>query len=64
VKSDGTAVLSLCSYAMLCGVGVRIECSCLLWPSTETCLGVVFLAQDGLGRGRDNSSEERGPRPG
>jgi hypothetical protein len=28
------------------------------------CLGVVFLARDGLGRGRDNDSEERGPRLG
>jgi hypothetical protein len=25
-------------------------------PSIETCLGVVFLARDGLGRGGDSSS--------
>jgi hypothetical protein len=43
---------------------VRIECSCLLRPADETYLGVVFLARDGLGRGRDNRSRERGPRSG
>jgi hypothetical protein len=33
---------------MLREVGICIECLCLLRPSTETSLGVVLLARDGL----------------
>jgi hypothetical protein len=39
---------------------VRIECLCLLRPSAETCLGVVFIDRGGLRRGGDISSGEWG----
>jgi hypothetical protein len=41
------------------GVGMRIECLCPLQSSAKTCLVVVFLARDELGRGRDCCSRER-----
>jgi hypothetical protein len=41
---------------------MRIECSCLLRPSAESCLSVVLLTRDGLGRGGDSSSREN-PQP-
>jgi hypothetical protein len=53
-----------CSTAKLCGVGMRIECLCLLRASADACIRVVFLARDRLGRGGDDSSRERGPQPG
>jgi hypothetical protein len=43
-----------CSPVTLHGIGVRIEWSCLLWPSAESCLGVVFLAQDRLEWGKES----------
>jgi hypothetical protein len=39
-----------------------IECSCPLWTSAESCLGVVFPTRDRLGQGEDNGLGERGPR--
>jgi hypothetical protein len=49
------------SPVMLHGVGTRIECSCLLQPLADAWLEVVFLVQDGLGRGGNDGSVERVP---
>jgi hypothetical protein len=45
---------------MLCGVVMRIECSCPLWPSAEAWLGVVFLIRDELCRGGKRQSRGEG----
>jgi hypothetical protein len=49
------------SPAILCGVGMCIECSPPLWTSAESCPGFVFLTWDGLERGKDCRSREKGP---